>query len=749
MIPPLDIPWLAGLPEASLRGSLILLAALAVTRAMHRESAAARHLVWTLALGGVLTLPLLGAIGPVWTVPVLPPAVMVESAAPAPVVTATAAPSEPAPMQSAPLAVTSTTNVVPVVERAVFDWRRWVPLLWLLGAVAVLLRLIGGLVAVWWLERRAVMVTDGAWLGLAHALAQRLGLQRGVTLLRGKSGSVPMTWGVLQPIVWLPADAEGWTAERRTVVLAHELAHVRRRDALTQWIAHLAVAVHWFNPLVWMAARQLREERERACDDAVIALGTRPAAYADHLLELVRSLGAKGGPAPVMAMARRSQFEGRLLAILDGADRRGGVSRRAALGTALAAGLVIVPIAAVRATSAPLGDSRADGSDAATVSPIAGSTPTPRSIGADTLPRAPIGIAALAGAMRSDAGRADLLAQAVEQDLSDQATLREVARVSGTIESASQRARVLSELAEQPDLDETGVLELLRATSGVDSDSNRRFVLEALLGRSDLSPRLLVAALGVAAEIGSSSERRFVLETFLDHFPVEDPAVRRMFFSVLRGIPSNTERRFLLEQVLETQELCDENLHEVIVSASGLGSDSEKRFVLTGVAERASLTGKLREAYLAATRTMTSDSERATALSALLGSTPLVEPATPVQPATTRTPQGRGIWNSVLELVGEHQGAPSFELTLRARDVVRGADRGDIREILPGGSLWVEETIFPGNPDQPGRTTTRSGRAAPRSGGGVRWSYRVNGAERPWDAEGRAWLSALLRQHAK
>ena len=140
------------------------------------------------------------------------------------------------------------------------------------------------------------------------------------TIVKGDSGTVPMTWGVLQPVVWLPADAEEWDDERRSLVLTHELAHVRRRDALTQWIAHLALVVNWFNPLAWIAVKRVRDERERACDDAVLELGARPTSYADHLLDIVRSHGTANGPMPALAMARRSQFEGRLLAILQAAQ---------------------------------------------------------------------------------------------------------------------------------------------------------------------------------------------------------------------------------------------------------------------------------------------------------------------------------------------------------------------------------------------------------------------------------------------
>ena len=106
----------------------------------------------------------------------------------------------------------------------------------------------------------------------------------------------------------LPDAARQWSGEQLRSVLLHELAHIKRRDTIVQLLAQVACALHWFNPLVWFAAWRLHVERERACDDLVLASGVRPSAYAGHLLDVVTGLSpARWTAACGLAMARKSR----------------------------------------------------------------------------------------------------------------------------------------------------------------------------------------------------------------------------------------------------------------------------------------------------------------------------------------------------------------------------------------------------------------------------------------------------------
>ncbi len=203
------------------------------------------------------------------------------------------------------------------------------------------------------LTANARPIQDQAWRSMVDELSGSLAIGRRVRLLAGPGVPVPMTWGILRPTILLPDDAASWPTERRRHVLLHELSHIRRRDVLTQNAARLTRAIYWFNPLVWWAERRLRIESEHACDDLVLSAGSRPSAYADHLLAAARSL--RGGvPATAVAMARRSKLGDRIQAILDPNRTRSPLTlRRLIVAGSLTAGLTLPLAAAVPEPPAP------------------------------------------------------------------------------------------------------------------------------------------------------------------------------------------------------------------------------------------------------------------------------------------------------------------------------------------------------------------------------------------------------------
>src|SRR5436309_14553608 len=340
---------IAILIDAFVKSTVVLLLAAAVTLLLRRSPAALRHLVWALACGSVLALPLASALLPnlrlagyprldvpvAFTAHELPPA----PAAPASVKTQVA--QRPAP------SATVDPAAAPVRFQFTPGWTSFVVPVWLSGVAAVLMLLAVGLARVAWLGRTTTPPHDEAWLQLVEDLSLELGLARHVRLLQANGPAMPMTWGIRRPTILLPAEADEWSVERRRDVLLHELAHVKRHDFLIQLIARLACAVYWFHPLVWLAATRLREERERACDDHVLRAGATPSVYATHLLEIARDLRAARATALAsVAMARPAQLATRLLDVLDMRRRRDTLSARSALPAWIAAIVVVVPLAA-------------------------------------------------------------------------------------------------------------------------------------------------------------------------------------------------------------------------------------------------------------------------------------------------------------------------------------------------------------------------------------------------------------------
>jgi len=226
-------------------------------------------------------------------------------------------------------------------------WSAFALFFWLAGALLAALPLLVGTVRVVRLTRRARALEDGSWLSMLRRLSESMRLSRHVATLASSEAQMPMTWGLLRPVVLLPAEADTWPAERQRAVLLHELAHVKRWDYLTQTLGWLACALHWINPLAWLALRRLRVEREQACDDYVLNAGMKPSVYADHLLSMVRGLRARGSAdAAAVAMARGTGIGVRVKAVLD-VSRQRGMTRTAAVVALAAAGVVLLPVAAL------------------------------------------------------------------------------------------------------------------------------------------------------------------------------------------------------------------------------------------------------------------------------------------------------------------------------------------------------------------------------------------------------------------
>jgi beta-lactamase regulating signal transducer with metallopeptidase domain len=161
-----------------------------------------------------------------------------------------------------------------------------------------------------------------------------------------------MAVGVFCPRILLPSEWPEWTAEKLMAVIAHERAHVERRDCAVILLAEVNRALYWFHPLAWWLRHRLAMLAEEACDDAAINAAGDRAAYSRHLLEVASAVAGKRGRLiqPGISMARQSNVEHRINTIL---DFRRPLSKRLTWATSLLLIAAIVPMIGLAAALRP------------------------------------------------------------------------------------------------------------------------------------------------------------------------------------------------------------------------------------------------------------------------------------------------------------------------------------------------------------------------------------------------------------
>lgn len=329
------------------KGTLLLVVAVGVAAALRRSPAGARHLVWLTTLATVLLFPALARWEPM-RLEVLPPlgqgtvAAFVADVPAQPVTTAT-------PSASGAHVVTESDRRAPTPAPSAFRMPAPATLLivtWLAGALALIGWLALGIAAVRRIVSGGRVLDDGRWTTPLYEVADRIDLDVVPRLIISDRVEMPFACGIWRPTIVFPASADAWNDERRRVVLFHELAHIKRRDLIGHALGRLACALYWFHPLVWSAARHLRSESERACDDLVLACGARASDYVAHLLDIITSVKHGGAPVTALPMARKKEFEGRMLAILDPAIPRGAPGRLQSAGILAVLVLITLSVAA-------------------------------------------------------------------------------------------------------------------------------------------------------------------------------------------------------------------------------------------------------------------------------------------------------------------------------------------------------------------------------------------------------------------
>jgi bla regulator protein blaR1 len=223
--------------------------------------------------------------------------------------------------------------------------------LYAIPAAVLLLLTVLALIRLVTLQARADVLVDSHWLSALARAQRRMGFKHGTALLTSDDLASPISWGLMRPVILLNSRAVEATGEAEAII-AHELAHVARMDWIKLLLARVATALFWFNPLVWLLAREAHQLREEAADDSVLAADIVDTDYAQLLVGVARHdcpgllLGAHGVAPSKSSLARR------VARVLDGKSVRGPVARSFALGVFAGAVLVAAPLAALTITPA-------------------------------------------------------------------------------------------------------------------------------------------------------------------------------------------------------------------------------------------------------------------------------------------------------------------------------------------------------------------------------------------------------------
>jgi bla regulator protein blaR1 len=333
----------------ALKSLLIAGLSLGLLQLMKRRSAAERSWVAHIGLLALVIVAFAPLVMPHWNVQ-SPSLLGKASAVESPLATAPAeklmvrqsiaSPLPAAPSRAAPPKITAAA-----AASAIYAMPATILLLVTLLALA---RLIA-------LRARAEVLVDGHWLSALARAQRRMGFKHGTALLTSNDLASPISWGLMRPVILLNSRAVEASDEAEAII-AHELAHVARMDWAKLLLARIATALFWFNPLVWILAREAHQLREEAADDSVLAADIVDTDYARLLVGVARHecpgllLGAHGVAPSKGSLARR------VARVLDGKSVRGPVAGSFALGVFVGAVLIAAPLAALNLTPAGAGN---------------------------------------------------------------------------------------------------------------------------------------------------------------------------------------------------------------------------------------------------------------------------------------------------------------------------------------------------------------------------------------------------------
>jgi beta-lactamase regulating signal transducer with metallopeptidase domain len=342
--------------EASLRSLVVGVCASVVLHALGVRSGATRHAALTSVLLAMLVSPLIVVWRPALPVTLpnvtLPVAISAVRSPPVVVASRTAASTETAASAfvassrgpEARASLSSAEAALPVGVTGSWSWSEVALIIWAAGVLAGALHLAIGWHRLCRFASSCVLVESAE---IRHVTT--------ATVAESPAAVTPVVYGILRPRIVLPSSWSTWPAADLHATLAHEAAHIRRRDTLIALVARVNRSVFWFHPLAWWLERALASSAEQACDDEVVRERGDERAYAELLVRSASAVSiARGRVAwPAIGIGGRGSLETRIDRLLSG-DGRGPMPRRRAVVLAIGCAVVITVGMACQQQPAPL-----------------------------------------------------------------------------------------------------------------------------------------------------------------------------------------------------------------------------------------------------------------------------------------------------------------------------------------------------------------------------------------------------------
>ncbi len=340
------------LVDPAIRSAAFALAAGLSLLVFRVKDASMRLLAWTSVLYAALSMPFLG-----WLVPPVPVAVSgifashlaANPSASQPKVDGKLTLIQLAPADKAQAQVRSAAQPISQLpESQRVSWPQFAVGIYLLAAATFLARLGFGLALTRRLRRASRPIADSETLTILQVQARAVGVARLPALASSDAVTVPVTLGFPRPVILLPSTWREWEDPKLRAVVAHELAHVARKDSVTLMLATLYRCLFWFSPLSWWLERRLAELAEQVSDDWALRAIADRAYYAGILLGFMSTLKNSSGRVRWQgaSMAKGARTYRRLERILVAQDRLSAGLRKPALAASLLCATPLLYLAA-------------------------------------------------------------------------------------------------------------------------------------------------------------------------------------------------------------------------------------------------------------------------------------------------------------------------------------------------------------------------------------------------------------------